>query len=69
MLTTLTITLFNPHVYLDRLVMIGGIARTLGREEKYWPLLGSIVALFVWFLNWEMLRKNSFRFLKIVKYG
>jgi arginine exporter protein ArgO len=30
MLTTLTITLFNPHVYLDRLVMIGGIARTLG---------------------------------------
>jgi L-lysine exporter family protein LysE/ArgO len=69
MLTTLAITLFNPHVYLDTLVIIGGIYGTLGREEKYWFLLGSIVASFVWFLDWDMLLKNSFRFLKRVKHG
>jgi L-lysine exporter family protein LysE/ArgO len=51
MLTTLAITLFNPHVYLDTLVIIGGIGGTLGKEEKHWFLLGSIVASFAWFFG------------------
>jgi L-lysine exporter family protein LysE/ArgO len=51
MLTTLAITLFNPHVYLDTLVIIGGIGGTLGRQEQYCFLLGSIVASFAWFFG------------------
>lgn len=50
-LTTLAITLLNPHVYLDTLVIIGGIGGTLATEEKYWFLLGAIVASFVWFFS------------------
>jgi L-lysine exporter family protein LysE/ArgO len=51
MLTTLAITLLNPHVYLDTLVIIGGIGGTLGSEEKRWFLLGSILASFIWFFG------------------
>ncbi|MEP1445916.1 MAG: LysE/ArgO family amino acid transporter [Paraglaciecola sp.] len=50
-LATLAITLLNPHVYLDTLVIIGGIGGTLGSEEKRWFLLGSIFASFVWFFG------------------
>jgi L-lysine exporter family protein LysE/ArgO len=51
MLTTLAITLLNPHVYLDTLVIIGGISGTLNYEEKYWFLSGSVLASFVWFFG------------------
>lgn len=51
MLSTLAITLLNPHVYLDTLVIIGGIGGTLDNEEKRWFLLGSILASFVWFFG------------------
>ena len=50
-LTTLAITLLNPHVYIDTLVIIGGIGGTLGTQEKHWFLFGSIVASFVWFFG------------------
>ncbi|WP_339723011.1 LysE/ArgO family amino acid transporter [uncultured Paraglaciecola sp.] len=49
--TTLAITLLNPHVYLDTLVIIGGIGGTLDSEEKRWFLLGSVLASFVWFFG------------------
>jgi L-lysine exporter family protein LysE/ArgO len=62
MLTTLAITLLNPHVYLDTLVIIGGIGGTLGRKEKYWFLLGSVIASSVWFIGLDYAYKNSFRF-------
>ncbi|MFT6778576.1 MAG: L-lysine exporter family protein LysE/ArgO [Paraglaciecola sp.] len=51
MLATLAITLLNPHVYLDTLVIIGGIGGTLDNEQKRWFLLGSILASFVWFFG------------------
>ena len=51
MLTTLAITLLNPHVYLDTLVIIGGIGGTLNSEERNWFLLGSIIASFIWFFG------------------
>jgi L-lysine exporter family protein LysE/ArgO len=51
MLTTLAITLLNPHVYLDTLVIIGGIGGTLDHLEKRWFLFGSVVASFVWFFG------------------
>ena len=48
-LTTLAITFLNPHVYLDTVVVIGGVASPLTQDEKLWFLIGSLSASFVWF--------------------
>ena len=48
-LQTLAITLLNPHVYLDTVVIIGSIGAVLSISEKLWFWFGSISASFVWF--------------------
>ncbi|MCY7296307.1 LysE/ArgO family amino acid transporter [Alteromonas sp. a30] len=48
---TLAITLLNPHVYLDTLVIVGGIGGTLSPIEKPWFLFGALVASSVWFVS------------------
>ena len=50
-LLTLGLTLLNPHVYLDTVVIIGGIAATLTLEQKYLFLIGSITASALWFFG------------------
>lgn len=50
-LATLAITLLNPHVYLDTVVIVGGIAGTLKPDEKLWFLIGSLFASFTWFFG------------------
>lgn len=67
MLTTLAITLLNPHVYLDTLVIIGGIGGTLGREEKHWFLLGSVLASFIWFFGLGYASKKLIPFFESSK--
>lgn len=47
--TTFAITLLNPHVYLDALVLIGGVSSSLQSHEKTWFLLGALSMSFVWF--------------------
>ena len=46
--TTLALTFLNPHVYLDTVIFIGGIANSLG-DQKWWFVLGAITASFLWF--------------------
>ncbi|VEI05014.1 LysE/ArgO family amino acid transporter [Kurthia zopfii] len=46
---TLAITLLNPHVYLDTLVVIGGVAGTLAWDAKLQFLIGTLLASFIWF--------------------
>ncbi|WP_373099212.1 MULTISPECIES: LysE/ArgO family amino acid transporter [Pasteurellaceae] len=48
---TLAITLLNPHVYLDSIVIIGGIAGTLAEAAKIGFLLGAISASGLWFFG------------------
>lgn len=67
MLTTLAITLLNPHVYLDTLVIIGGIGGTLGSEEKRWFLLGSLLASFIWFFGLGYASKKLIPFFESSK--
>ena len=67
MLTTLAITLLNPHVYLDTLVIIGGIGGTLGSEEKHWFLLGSVLASFLWFFGLGYASKKLIPFFESSK--
>lgn len=46
---TLAITLLNPHVYLDTVVVVGGIAGTLSFDQKIFFLIGALFASGVWF--------------------
>lgn len=50
-LTTLAITLLNPHVYLDTVVIVGGIAGTLDFTHKTYFLIGALISSFVWFFS------------------
>lgn len=50
-LATLAVTLLNPHVYLDTVVIVGGIAGTLIFEQKLLFLMGALLSSFVWFFG------------------
>lgn len=50
-LIALAITLLNPHVYLDTVVIIGGIAGTLNPEDKLFFLLGTSLSSGLWFFG------------------
>jgi L-lysine exporter family protein LysE/ArgO len=41
-------TWLNPHVYLDTVVLVGGISTTFG-ENRWWYALGAATASFCWF--------------------
>lgn len=43
------ISLLNPHVYLDTVVLIGGLSASYGEVGKYWFGGGAMIASFVWF--------------------
>ncbi len=49
MTVTLALTLFNPHVYLDTVMLIGSIANTKFPDTQWWFAAGAILASFVWF--------------------
>lgn len=47
--TTLALTWLNPHVYLDTVVLVGGLAATHG-DDRWWFGLGACVASTIWFV-------------------
>lgn len=49
--TTLALTLLNPHVYLDTLVLVGSIASPLALSQKFWFLAGAMLASGLWFFG------------------
>jgi L-lysine exporter family protein LysE/ArgO len=49
-LTTLALTFLNPHVYLDTVIFIGGIASQFG-DQKWWFVLGAVTSSFLWFFS------------------
>ena len=51
LMATLAITLLNPHVYLDTVVVLGGVAGTLAASEKLPFLLGAISISGLWFFG------------------
>ena len=66
-ITTLAITLLNPHVYLDTLVIIGGIGGTLASDEKRWFLAGSLLASLIWFYGLGYASKKLIPFFESSK--
>lgn len=47
--TTLAVTLLNPHVYLDTVVILGSVGSQFSTEEKPGYLLGLMFASIFWF--------------------
>ncbi|MCX6465047.1 MAG: LysE/ArgO family amino acid transporter [Pseudonocardiales bacterium] len=47
--TALALTWLNPHVYLDTVVLLGGLSGTWG-GARWWFAAGAVVASTVWFL-------------------
>ena len=50
-LTTLALTLLNPHAYVDAVMLIGGSAASLSADGKQLFLAGSLLASALWFLT------------------
>ncbi|WP_252177297.1 LysE/ArgO family amino acid transporter [Endozoicomonas sp. 4G] len=47
-LSTLAVTLLNPHVYLDTVILLGSIGAQYGDQRGYF-VLGAVTASLVWF--------------------
>ncbi len=50
LLTTLAVSLLNPHAYLDTVVLLGSIATQYGESLRYWFGAGAVLSSCVWFL-------------------
>ncbi len=48
---TLAISLLNPHVYLDTVVLLGSVASQYPAGMRTWFTLGAMVASTVWFFG------------------
>lgn len=48
---TLALTLLNPHVYIDTVMLIGSSAASLNHLGKLWFLMGALTASVVWFVS------------------
>lgn len=44
-------SLFNPHVYLDTVILLGSIASQYGSYEQIYFAIGAISASFIWFFT------------------
>ncbi|WP_205944905.1 LysE/ArgO family amino acid transporter [Pelagibius litoralis] len=49
LLTTLALSLLNPHVYLDTVILLGGIAAQYVGTERLAFALGAMAASAIWF--------------------
>jgi len=50
-LTTLALSLLNPHVYLDTIVLLGSISGQFEGMSRFIFTLGACTASFVWFFS------------------
>ncbi|MEQ8710509.1 MAG: LysE family transporter [Rhodospirillales bacterium] len=46
---TLSVSLLNPHVYLDTVVLLGGIAAQYEATSRLWFTTGAMLASVIWF--------------------
>ena len=47
---TLAVSLLNPHVYLDTVVLLGAVAATVPADDKAGFMAGAVSASFLWFM-------------------
>ena len=51
LLLTLAVTLLNPHVYLDTIVLMGSVSSQFAQPDRYVFGMGAVTASFVWFFS------------------
>lgn len=51
LVTTLALSLLNPHVYLDTVVLLGGIGGRYPEQGRYWFGAGASLFSFIWFFS------------------
>ena len=51
LLTTVSVTLLNPHAYLDTLVLIGSIGGQYQGNDKWFFSAGAVSFSFIWFFG------------------
>lgn len=51
LLTALALSLLNPHVYLDTVVLLGSIGGRYPDQGRYWFAAGAALFSFVWFFG------------------
>ena len=49
--TVAALTLLNPHVYLDTVILAGGISASYPPDQQVWFVIGVIAASFAWFFT------------------
>ena len=49
--TTLAVTLLNPHVYLDTVVLLGALSGRFAGTGRYAFAAGAIMSSFIWFFS------------------
>jgi len=49
-LTTLAVTLLNPHFYLDTVILLGGISSQFHGESRFIFWVGAVSASVLWFI-------------------
>ena len=52
--TTFAVTLLNPHVYLDTVMILGSVGGTFEGHEKYAFAIGTMLASIIWFYSLAM---------------
>jgi L-lysine exporter family protein LysE/ArgO len=51
LLTTLALSLLNPHVYLDTVVLLGSIGGRYPEQQRYWFGTGAALFSLIWFFS------------------
>ncbi|MBS0272414.1 MAG: amino acid transporter [Proteobacteria bacterium] len=49
--TALALSLLNPHVYLDTVILLGSIGAQFPKVERLFFALGAMLASFIWFFG------------------
>lgn len=61
-LTVLALTFLNPHVYLDTVILLGSISNQFG-TDKWFFVIGAMLASFIWFTAIGFGAKSASRFM------
>jgi len=67
LLSIAALTYLNPHVYLDTVVLLGGVANQFG-DERWVFGLGAATASFVWFFSLGYFAKFLSRYVSSPKF-
>lgn len=66
-LSTVTFSLLNPHVYLDTVVFLGSVANQFA-DSRWWFALGACLASFVWFFSIAYGARSLARYVTSVRF-